>query len=124
MYACSFKKHGQKLSPNTYELFWNLNPALHHDEYRIPLGDSNVVVSTRPKAFNCNVNKAARTDTFTVQSFNLSTLLDQPPVANEQHVSIFVVTGTVPSENNKQFSVRDTTSTTFLRLWEDLHNSI
>lgn len=108
MYVSSFKAAGAKLNPRNYERLWNRAPDRAHEEYRIPLGLTTVTRSTRPKAFNCNVQKVARTDTFTIQSFNLHTLLEQPTILEDAGVGVgvgeggssFVVTGTVPANDN------------------------
>ena len=95
MYVSSYKAASAALNPQNYERLWNRAPDRSHNEYLIPLGLSTVAKSTRPKAFNCNVQKVTRTDTFTVQSFNLHTLLEQPSVVGDK-TGPFVITGTVP----------------------------
>jgi hypothetical protein len=115
MYVSSYKLVGAKLNPRNYERLWNRAPERSHDEYRIPLGVSTVAKSARPKAFNCNVQKVTRTDTFTVQSFNLQTLLEQPPATGDAsaNAASFVVTGTVPVNSAH-------TRSTLHSLWECL----
>ena len=95
MYVSSFKAARAALDPENYELFWNRS-IRSHNEYRIPLGKSTVVKSTRPKAFNCNVQKVKQTDTFTIQSFNLHILLNQ---SSNEISSLFIITGTVLPNN-------------------------
>lgn len=107
LYVSSFKAARAAIDPENYEPFWNRS-ARSHNEYRIPLGKSTVVKSTRPKAFNCNVQKVKQTDTFTIQSFNLHILLNQSP--NEPS-PLFVITGTVrPSNKDSRASL--------LNLWQ------
>ena len=119
LYVSSFKASRAKLDPRNYERHWNRKTGRAHEEYCIPLGITAVLRNTRAKAFNCNVQKVARTDTFTIQSFNLHTLLEAPAVPGE--TTPFLVTGTVAATTRTGV---DASRSTLLNLWQCLTEEV